>query len=123
MCFANQVNGFDIMQVLTEGQLRKDCIEQYAIESFFILVVPQVLILVGGIFCMFFGTCEVFPRVAANKKKITENIIPITTTHRQTLSFDLCCTNFPKLIMLIIPLMHGGKKRPYKHATKSCRFV
>ena len=33
---------------------------------------------------MFFGTREVFPKEAANKKKITENIIPVTTTHRQT---------------------------------------
>ena len=33
---------------------------------------------------MFFGTCEVFPKEAVNKKKITENIIPITTTHHKT---------------------------------------
>ena len=33
---------------------------------------------------MFFGTCEVFPKEAVTKKKITENIIPITTTHHKT---------------------------------------
>ena len=34
---------------------------------------------------MFFGTRDVLPKEAANKKKITENISPITsTTHRQT---------------------------------------
>ena len=62
-----------------------DSIEQCAFEPFFILVIPQVLTLVDGIFCIcFFETREIFLKEAANKKKIIENIIPVATTHRQT---------------------------------------
>ena len=69
---------------------------------------------------IFFGTHDFLPKEATIKKKTTENRILITsTTHHQTsqnifhLSFDPCCTYFPKFIMLIMLLMHSGKNRSY----------